>query len=297
MKIVLLGKDGQLGWELQRSLAPLGTIIALDRKTTPRADFTRPADVANTIRRLRPKLIVNAAAYTAVDRAETDTRNAMLVNAVTPAQLAEVAAETNAWLVHYSTDYVFDGSGHTAWTEWDACRPLNKYGFTKLVGEESIRATGCNHFIFRTSWLYGARGNNFIKSILALAQERDTLKVVNDQFGAPTSVEIISDITAHAVRAAMITPRLGGTYHVAQAGETTWFDYARHIIARARDAGLPITVADASIHAVSTSEFAALARRPANSRLNTEKLRRAFDLHLPHWQTCVDRTLAELLQE
>lgn len=297
MRILLFGKGGQLGWELQRSLAPLGKLIALGTNDQPCADFTRPSDVAATVRALAPDVIVNAAAYTAVDKAESDAQNAMAVNAITPGVLAEAAAGLGAWLVHYSTDYVFDGGGVTPWREDDATAPLNEYGRGKLAGEENIRAAGGRHLIFRTSWVYAARGGNFAKTMLKLAQERDALKVIDDQYGAPTGADLLADLTAHALRAALRQPELAGTYHAAPAGETTWHGYARHVITQARAAGLPVKVSDDAIQAVPTSAFPTPARRPANSRLDTHKLRAAFGLHLPDWQAGVDRMLTEILQK
>lgn len=297
MRILLFGKNGQLGWELQRSLAPLGEVIALGTHDQPCADFNRPSDVAATVRALAPDVIVNAAAYTAVDKAESDSQTAMTVNAVTPGLLARTAAGLGAWLVHYSTDYVFDGSGVTPWREDDPVAPVNEYGRGKLAGEENIRAAGGRHLIFRTSWVYAARGGNFAKTMLKLAQERDALKVIDDQFGAPTGADLLADITAHALRAVMAQAELAGTYHVAPAGETTWHGYARHVIGRARAAGVPLKAAEDAIEAVPTSEFPTPARRPANSRLNTGKLRKAFGLHLPDWRVGVDRMLTEILEK
>lgn len=294
MRILLFGKNGQLGWELQRSLAPLGEVIALGTQDTPCADFTRPSDVAATVRALAPDVIVNAAAYTAVDKAESDAKTAMTVNAVTPGLLAEAAAGLRCLLVHYSTDYVFDGQGVTPWREDDPVAPLNEYGRSKLAGEENIRASGCNYLNFRTSWVYAARGGNFARTMLKLAQERDALQVINDQFGVPTGADLLADVTAHAIRAVLREPGLGGTYHVAPKGETTWHGYASHVIARARAAGVPIKVAQDAIKPVPTSAFPTPAQRPSNSRLNTKKLRQTFGLHLPEWQTGVNRMLTEI---
>ncbi|MDR4125515.1 dTDP-4-dehydrorhamnose reductase [Yanghanlia caeni] len=297
MRILLFGKNGQLGWELQRSLAPLGEVIALGTHDQPCADFTRPSDVAATVRALAPDVIVNAAAYTAVDKAESEPQVASEVNAVTPGVLAEAVAGLGAWLVHYSTDYVFDGTGVTPWREDSPTNPVNEYGRSKLAGEENIRASGCRHLIFRTSWVYAARGGNFAKTMLKLAQERDALKVIDDQFGAPTGADLLADITSHALRAVMNDEAFAGTYHAVAAGETNWHGYARHVIARARAAGVPVKVADDAIQAVPTSEFPTPARRPANSRLDTHKLRNAFGLHLPDWRMGVDRMLTELLEK
>ena len=295
MRILLFGKNGQLGWELQRSLAPLGEVIALGRHDHPCGDFSRGSDIADTVRLMAPDVIVNAAAYTAVDKAESETQAAMVVNAETPGMLGEVAADLGVWLVHYSTDYVFDGEGLTPWREDDPTGPVNEYGRTKLAGEENIRLSGCKHLIFRTSWVYAARGGNFAKTMLSLARERDALKVVDDQFGAPTGADLLSDVTAHALRSALKKPELGGTYHLAASGETSWHGYACHVIAAARAAGADIKVLDEAIEAVPSSAFPTPARRPGNSRLNTSKLRNAFDLHLPDWQDGVNRMLAEIL--
>ncbi|HLU00494.1 MAG TPA: dTDP-4-dehydrorhamnose reductase, partial [Burkholderiaceae bacterium] len=206
-------------------------------------------------------------------------------------------AGLGSWLVHYSTDYVFNGEGATAWREDDNVAPLNAYGHTKLAGEENIRASGCKHLIFRTSWVYAARGGNFAKTMLRLAQERDELQVINDQHGVPTGADLLADVTAHAIRSILRDKSLAGTYHLAPRGETTWHGYASHVIEKARAAGVPIKVARDAIRAVPTSAFPTPARRPANSRLNTTKLRKAFDLHLPEWQTGVDRMLTEILQK
>jgi len=213
--------------------------------------------------------------------------------------LAKVAAGLNAWFVHYSTDYVFDGQGVTPWREDDIVAPLNEYGRSKLAGEENIQGSGCKHLIFRTSWVYAARGGNFAKTMLKLAQERDALKVINDQHGAPTGAELLADVTAHALRSVLREggESLAGTYHLAPRGETTWHGYACHVIERARAAGVPVRVASAAIEAVPTNAFPTPAKRPTNSRLNTGKLRKAFGLHLPEWETGVDRMLAEILQK
>lgn len=296
MRILLFGKNGQLGWELQRSLVPLGDVIALGTHDSPAADFSCPSNVLATIKELVPDVIVNAAAYTAVDAAESDAQTAMVVNGVTPGILADAATSLGAWLVHYSTDYVFSGEGRIPWRECDPVAPINEYGRSKLAGEENIRASGCKHLIFRTSWVYASRGDNFAKKMLKLSQERDTLKVINDQFGAPTGADLLADVTAHAIRAALMHPELAGTYHVSPSGETTWYEYARRVIAYARAAGVQVTVADNDIVAVSTSEFPSPAQRPVNSRLDTNKLQRTFNLHLPRWEYGVDRMLAEVLQ-
>ncbi len=297
MRVLLLGAGGQVGWELQRSLATLGELVALGRGDADglSGDLARPDALAATVRAVAPDLIVNAAAYTAVDRAESEPELAHAVNAAAPGVLAREARAAGAWLVHYSTDYVFDGSGSTPWTEDAPTGPLSVYGRTKLEGEEAIRASGCRHLILRTSWVYAARGGNFAKTMLRLAAERDRLTVVDDQHGAPTGAELLADLTAHAVRTALQEPALAGTYHAAAAGETTWHGYARHVIDHARRAGRPLKATPEAIEPVPGSAFPTPARRPANSRLDTSKLRAAFGVALPPWQQGVDRMLAEVL--
>ena len=292
MKLLLLGKNGQVGWELQRSLAPLGEVVAFG---SAEADFAHPDALAAIVRSVAPDVIVNAAAHTAVDRAESEADLAHTINATSPGVLARDAAARGAWLLHFSTDYVFDGSGTAPWTEDAPTGPLSAYGRSKLAGEAAIRASGCRHLIFRTSWVYAARGGNFAKTMLRLARERERLSVVADQFGAPTGAELLADISAHALRTAQARPEIAGTYHAAAAGETSWHGYARHVIAQARAAGQAFKVADDAIDAVPTSAFPTPARRPANSRLDTRKLRDTFGLTLPRWEAGVDRMLAETI--
>jgi dTDP-4-dehydrorhamnose reductase len=295
MKILLFGKGGQVGWELQRSLAPLGELVALDFDSTDfHADFTRPAALADTVRAVAPDVIVNAAAHTAVDKAEGEPALAATLNAEAPRVLAAEAAARGAWLVHYSTDYVFDGSGSAARAEDAPTGPLSVYGRTKLDGEQHIRASGCRHLILRTSWVYAARGGNFARTMLKLAAERDALKVIDDQWGAPTGADLLADVTAHAIRAAAREPALAGTYHAAAAGETTWHRYATMVIEWARAQGLPVKVAPGAVQSVPTTEFPTPARRPLNSRLDTSKLRRSFGLTLPLWEAGVQRMLREV---
>ena len=296
MKILLFGKNGQVGWELQRSLAPLGEVIALG--TTSQnycGDFTDLAGIANTIRAIEPDVIVNAAAHTAVDKAESEPELARTINALAPAVLAKESNLLNSLLIHYSTDYVFDGEGDKAWQESDQTEPLSIYGATKLEGEQLIQASGCMHLIFRTSWVYGARGGNFAKTMLRLAKERDSLKVIDDQIGAPTGADLLADVTAHAIRTARRNPEVSGLYHLVAGGETSWHGYASFVLDYARRAGIDLKVATDAVQAVPTSAFPTPAKRPHNSRLNTEKLQNTFDLHLPHWQAGVTRMLAEVL--
>jgi len=294
MKILLLGKNGQVGWELQRSLAPLGELIALDADSREMCgDFTNLDGLIQTVRAVAPDVIVNAAAHTAVDKAESEPELVRAINALAPGMLAREAQRCDAWLIHYSTDYVFDGSGDRPWRETDSTAPLSVYGATKLEGEQLIRQSGCKHLIFRTSWVYGARGGNFAKTMLRLAQERDSLTVIDDQIGAPTGADLLADITAHAIRAAR--PELSGLYHLVAAGETSWHGYAGFVLDHARRAGIALKVAPEAIQPVPTSAFPTPAKRPLNSRLDTAKLRSAFGLTLPMWQNGVARMLAEVL--
>ena len=296
MKILLFGKSGQVGWELQRALAPLGELVALSTDSTDfHADFADPEARAATVRAGAPQWIVNAAAHTAVDKAESEPKLARAINATAPGVLAREAAALGATLLHYSTDYVFDGSGSTPWVEGAATGPLGVYGATKLAGEEAIRHSGCTHLILRTSWVYAARGGNFAKTMLKLAAERDALKVIADQIGAPTGADLLADVSAHALRQITHQAPLSGTYHVAAAGQTSWHGYAQHVIEHARAAGRPIRVAPNAIEAVPTSAFPTPAQRPRNSRLDTRKLQDSFGLRLPAWQVGVDRLLAEIL--
>lgn len=296
MKFLLLGKNGQVGWELQRSLAVLGEVVALDRHSTDLCGDLSDLDaLAQTVKTLKPDVIVNAAAYTAVDKAESEPELAALINTQAPAVLAREAVEQGALLVHFSTDYVFDGAGAMPWTENDQTGPLSVYGRTKLEGEQAIQASGCRHLIFRTSWVYGSRGHNFARTMLRLAGERDQLSVIHDQYGAPTSAELLADVAAHAVRIAHDYPATLGLYHCVASGETTWFDYASHVIQKAREAGLSLRVRE--IVPVPTTEYPTPAQRPLNSRLDTDKLQQAFGLTLPSWQQGVDRMLQEILGE
>ncbi|MGA8865264.1 MAG: dTDP-4-dehydrorhamnose reductase [Gallionella sp.] len=298
MKILLLGKNGQVGWELQRSLAPLGELIALDSASREMCgDFADPAELARTVRKVAPDVIVNAAAYTAVDKAETEAERARTINALAPGVLAEEALRLRAWLVHYSTDYVFDGSGDRPWLESDATVPLNVYGATKLEGEQLIQQSGCRHLILRTSWVYGARGGNFIKTMLRLAQERDSLSVIDDQIGAPTGADLLADVAAHALRTALQRPEVSGLYHLVAGGEISWHGYARFVIDFAARSGIDIKVAREAIKAVPSSAFSTPAKRPHNSRMDTAKFRHTFGLYLPDWQHGVARMLSEVLDK
>ncbi|OPZ06476.1 MAG: dTDP-4-dehydrorhamnose reductase [Alphaproteobacteria bacterium ADurb.BinA305] len=281
MKILLLGKNGQVGWELQRALAPVGTVVALDRGGADglHGDLEDLDGIDRTVRSLAPDVIVNAAAYTAVDKAETDVERAQRINAEAPGVLARAAATVGALLVHYSTDYVFDGSGDTPWRENAPTAPLSVYGRSKLAGEEAIRAAGCRHLILRTSWVYAARGGNFARTMLRLAAERERLTVIADQLGAPTGAELIADVSAHALRA--------------EDGETSWHGYSRFVIETARELGVALKVEE--IAPIATRDYPTAAARPLNSRLDTSRLRERFGLALPDWRDGVARMLREIL--
>lgn len=311
MKILLLGKNGQLGWELQRSLAPLGEIVAPRRADTNAVladipegvpgmicgNLNQPAELAEAVRRTQPHVIVNAAAYTAVDRAEQEPTQAELVNVAAPQALAEAAAQVGALLVHYSTDYVFDGSGSRPWTEDDIPSPLSVYGRTKLEGERRIQASGCRHLILRTSWVYAARGGNFARTMLRLAAQREAMNVINDQWGAPTGADLLADLSAHAIRHLLAHPDDGGLYHCAAAGQTTWHEYACFVVNYAHNLrpDLQLLTDVDHIRPVPTSDWPTPARRPLNSRLDSSRFASTFNLRLPDWRQGVQRMLDEIL--
>ncbi|MBK7718017.1 MAG: dTDP-4-dehydrorhamnose reductase [Simplicispira sp.] len=296
MNILLFGKGGQVGWELQRSLSVLGHVTALDFDSQDHCgDFSNPDGIAQAVRALRPDVIVNAAAHTAVDKAESEPELAQLLNATTPGVLAEEAARLNAWLVHYSTDYVFDGSGSRPWVETDRPAPLSVYGRTKWEGEQRIQQSGAKHLILRTSWVYAARGANFAKTMLRLAQERERLTVIDDQWGAPTGADLLADVTAHALRHLQARPQDGGLYHCVAAGETNWNLYAKEVLAQAAIAQPAIKLKATEVAPVPTSAFPTPAARPHNSRLDTTRLQNTFGLTLPPWQQGVARMLREIL--
>lgn len=293
MNILLFGKTGQVGWELQRSLAPLGNVIALDVQSTDYCgDFSNPEGIAATVRAIKPDVIVNAAAHTAVDKAESEPDFAQLLNATSVEAIAKEASKIDAWVVHYSTDYVFPGNGDKPWHEDDATSPLNVYGQTKLDGEKALQEHCPKHLIFRTSWVYAGKGNNFAKTMLRLAKERSELSVINDQFGAPTGAELLADCTAHAIRVAMNRPEVAGLYHLVASGTTTWHDYAALVFDEARKAGIELALK--KLNAVETTAFPTPAIRPNNSRLDTHKFQDSFKLVLPQWEMGVKRMLAEL---
>jgi len=296
MRLLLLGCNGQVGWELQRSLLSLGEVIPCGFDSSPdrRADFTNPTAVADLVARVRPDVIVNAAAHTAVDKAESEPELARLINATTVGAVAVEAQKYGALLVHYSTDYVFDGGGTSPRDEFSPTGPLSVYGVTKLEGENLIRASGCRHVILRTSWVYAARGHNFIKTMLRLAGERETLSVIDDQIGAPTGADLLADITAYVIWSLIDSRGEAGTFHCVTKGETSWFGLARFVIEWARANGQNIKVAPENVQPILTAQYPTSAVRPLNSRLATDKLARVFSLDLPHWQIGVERMLREI---
>jgi dTDP-4-dehydrorhamnose reductase len=294
-RILLLGADGQVGWELRRALLPLGEVLPLNRT---QADLGDRSALRAVLDRTRPQFIVNAAAYTAVDKAETEPELAQRINADAPQVLADYAAAHEAWLVHFSTDYVFDGTKPAPYVETDPLKPQSAYGRSKLAGEQAITASGCRHLILRTSWVYAARGGNFAKTMLKLAAERDSLRVIADQVGAPTSAELIADTTAQMLHRLRTDPafaaQASGLYHLTAQGSTSWHGYAQFVIAAAAARGLPLRCAPEQVQAITTADYPLPAPRPANSRLDCSKLQTTFGLFLPPWQTQVQRLIDEL---
>jgi dTDP-4-dehydrorhamnose reductase len=293
-EILLLGKNGQVGWELQRSLAPLGKVIALG---SAECDLAEPTQLRTIVHSVKPAVIVNAAAYTAVDKAENDADRARAINSVAPEILAEEALGLGALLVHYSTDYVFDGSKSDPYSEADFTSPLSVYGASKLAGEHAIQRVNCRHLIFRTSWVFAARGGNFAKTILRLARTRESLKIVGDQFGAPTSAELIADITAHCLYEAQKPQGQDtlGLYNLVSNGATSWHGYARFVLEFAAKQGYELKCHAEKIESIPTEGYPLPAKRPANSRLDTAKLKQQFGLYIPDWTYHVERMLTELL--
>ena len=303
MKILLLGKNGQVGWELQRALQPLGEMIALDRHINNQGDC---GDVSNfeqinqTIARIQPNIVINATAYTAVDKAESEQLQNDLINHLAVKNLAEQCEHINALLVHYSTDYVFDGSGDVPWQEDNSTAPVNSYGQAKRDGEIAIEKTGVKFLNFRTSWVYASRGKNFIKTMLGLAATKEHLTIINDQHGVPTSAELIADVTAQALRYYLLKDEsakasLWGHYHLVPTGVTTWYDYAELIFNLAEQQGEKLMIQH--VEPILTSNYPTPAKRPLNSRLNNEKIQLNFELQLPDWKQGVAYTVAELLNK
>lgn len=298
MKILLLGANGQVGWELRRSLAPLGEIRAYDRHT---GNLQKLDDLSRLIRDFSPEAIVNAAAYTSVDKAESELDEAFLINSKAVEFLAKEAKLLNAWFIHYSTDYVFDGLKSGAYIETDTPNPQSVYGQTKYDGEESIKESKVKHLIFRTAWVYSKRGNNFIKTMIQLAKKQDELKVVNDQIGAPTGAELIADVTAlclyQIAQYKNSAHNLSGTYHLTPTGETSWHGFAQFIIAEALGLGVKFRASFENVQAISTSEYPLPAKRPSNSLLDTKKICNTFNVYMPPWQTHVERLFKELYSQ
>jgi dTDP-4-dehydrorhamnose reductase len=294
MKILLLGKNGQVGWELQRSLAPLGELIVLDRLGLNGwcGDLSQPEKIYQTILDISPDAVVNASAYTTVDLAESDQDNANLINHISVAKIAEACVKVDALFIHYSTDYVFNGEGSKSFEETDLLQPLNIYGKTKALGEQAIEKSSCNYLIFRTSWVFAEKGKNFLKTMLNLAQQREELSIINDQIGAPTSAELIADVTAKAIPQA-INGKKNGIYHLVASGETSWFGYATYVFERAKALGVELKVQQ--VKPIPTSAYPTPAKRPLNSRLNNQKIKQTFQIVLPEWQWYVNRTVTELL--
>ena len=293
MKILLLGKDGQVGHELQRSLASLGEVMAVGRGE---ADLLDLPSLNALLTAQAPNIIVNAAAYTAVDKAEADEATAYKINAEAVGLMADFARQSGALFVHYSTDYVFDGEKTAAYVEADNTNPQSAYGRSKRASEELIARSGCDALVFRTCWVYSVHGRNFVKTILNLAKEREDINVVADQFGAPTSAELIADVTAMAITGYSLGHLPTGIYHLAAAGETSWHGLATHVVARALATGAKLKLSVPRIQAIPTEAYPVAAKRPKNSRLNTAALSSALGLNLPDWKIHVDRTVDQLLR-
>lgn len=292
--ILVTGANGQVGFELQRSLATLGNVVAVTRREM---DLANEVSILAALREHKPHIIVNPAAYTAVDRAENDAEQAMAVNAAAPGIMARWAADNGALFVHYSTDYVFDGAKTDAYVESDTVNPQSVYGESKWVGEEAVRACGAHHIILRTSWVYGHHGNNFLKTILRLAQERDALNIVADQIGAPTSAALIADVTrkiVERINRPEAPDNLSGTYHLSAQGSTSWHAYAAHIVREASAGNFRLALALEALKPISTAEYPTPAKRPANSRLDCTKLKDRFNLALPAWQDGVGDVVSRL---
>jgi dTDP-4-dehydrorhamnose reductase len=293
MKILLTGKNGQVGFELKKKLSTLGEVIATGREEL---DLASPDAIRAIIDQTKPDIIINPAAYTAVDKAESEPDLAYQINTLAPEVLASMATELDIPLVHFSTDYVFDGLKKGAYIETDITNPQSVYGKTKYDGEEKIR-THAKHVILRTSWVFGVHGNNFLKTILSLIQEKESLNIVGDQWGSPASASMLSDVTFKIVDTILKNKNFNdyGTYHVTSEGETNWFDYASLISSEAMKLNIKVTCAPNKIHPILSSEYPTAAKRPLNSRLNTDKLKKTFMLELPHWESEVKRVIKEII--
>lgn len=296
-KIVLLGSNGQVGWELQRSLPLLGSLTACDRSQVDLSDLDA---VSAYLEQERPDVIVNAAAYNAVELAESSEEDAQKINSHLVKVLAEYAAKNNIWLVHYSTDYVFDGESKSPYTEVDSPRPLNAYGRSKAQGEHVVAVSGCKHLLLRTSWVYSARGRNFAKTMLHLAATKSEFSVVDDQFGAPTSASLVADVTALCLYRVLNdagSEALSGTYHVVASGYASWYEYASYLVSEAIDLGIPLSCTERDIRAVGGSEYPTKAVRPKNSRLDNSKIQNVFGINIPDWKINIKRTLSDIARQ
>lgn len=294
MRILLTGKNGQVGFELQRALAPLGEVVAVDQHD---CDLANPDAIRRLLARVEPNVIVNPAAYTAVDRAESEQELAQAINGVAPGVLGDEAVRRGALVVHYSTDYVFDGAKDGAYSEDDAPNPQSVYGKTKLAGERALQASGADHLIFRTSWVFGAHGGNFAKTMLRLAAERNGLKIVADQFGAPTSAALLADVTALLLGRYKREGRADfpfGLYHLVAGGRTSWHEYAQTVVRAALSAGKSLKLTADQVLPITTAEYPLPAPRPSNSLLDTSRLRQTFGLELPMWQSGLDHVLQQI---
>lgn len=282
-KILLIGKNGQVGWELRRTLAPVGQVLAVDY---PEIDLTDAAAARQLVLENKPAVVINAAAFTAVDKAETETRTPQQINGVAPGVLAEAAKQVGALMVHYSTDYVFDGAKTTPYVETDLPKPLGVYGRSKLAGDEGVRAAGGNHLIFRLCWVYGTRGQNFLLTMQRLARERETLRVVGDQFGCPTWSRLIAEATTQALRQVLVAPEasvFNGTYHLAASDSTSWHGFASRIVE-----WMPVSERRCrEVVAITTADYPTPAKRPAYSVLDCGKLEKVFGIQLPGWEECL----------
>lgn len=296
MKILVTGKNGQVGFELMRSLAPLGTVVGVD---IDECDLQDVSSIEMLLNKVRPDLIVNPAAYTAVDKAETEQALAHAINARAPEVMAKYTASHDIPIIHYSTDYVFDGQKEGSYTESDNTNPQSVYGKTKALGEMAIRNHAPKHIILRTSWVFGSHGGNFLKTILKLAQERDQLSIISDQVGSPTSAALLAEVTAEIVKqlfASEATDKYG-TYHLVAEGDTSWHGYARLVVARANAMGMETKISADAIEAIKTSDYPLPAPRPANSRLDTTKVSQVFSVSLPNWQEGVEKVIHGLIKQ
>jgi len=301
MKILILGKNGQVGWELQRALQPLGEVLALDRHLDLQSklcgDITNFVEITRTIQKFKPDIVCNATAYTHVDQAESEPLQADLINHIAVKHLSTDCQLNQILLIHYSTDYVFNGQGDVAWTEQDETQPINTYGQSKRLGEMALEQSGVKFINFRTSWVYGVHGNNFLKTMLRLAQQKDELNIIGDQIGAPTGAALIADVTAHVIQYYQLNQdkqhQLHGHYHLAAQGETSWFDYANFIFQTAEAKGHILKLK--RVNPIPTQNYPTPARRPLNSRLNSQKLQQTFRLYLPLWKQGVEHVIERIL--